>query len=247
MTANQAIDSNQLNNQSVEELKQELLKLTQNRDRDPLNQKVKFYQDKLAPIFEELSRRNPYPNPEEQVSLILGVWSPIWSTIPFQDIIPGRMQEESYQIFHDDGYYANIARYAPGHRLPLLSKLSSVFFAYDLMLLQKYEIRHGDWYIQNIGIKQSLRMKAVPLTIDKAEDWFTRSVQSQSKLSSETKNFPQIPLLKSLNQKIDKQTKGAFKATPQFEHLYIDSDFRLVKTRRETKQRPSYTIAVRKE
>jgi hypothetical protein len=206
-----------------------------------------FYQDRLAPIFEELSRRNPYPIPEEQISLVLGVWSPVWSTIPFQDIIPGRMQEESYQIFHNDGYYANIARYAPGHRLPFLSKLSSIFFAYDLMLLQKYEIRDGNWYIQNIGIEQRLRIKATPLTIDKAEDWFTRSVQSQSKLSSDTKDSPKIPLLKSFNQKIAKQTKGAFKATPQFEHLYIDPNFRLVKTRREAKQRPSYTIAVRKE
>ncbi|MBE9166571.1 hypothetical protein IQ238_03135 [Pleurocapsales cyanobacterium LEGE 06147] len=247
MTANPAIDSNQLSKKSVEELKQEILELTRDRDRDPLNQKVKFYQNKLAPIFEELSRRNPHPNPEEQVSLVLGVWSPVWSTIPFQDIIPGRMQEESYQIFHDDGYYANIARYAPGHRLPFLSKLSSILFAYDLMLLQKYEIRDGDWYIQNIGIKQGLRIGAAPLTIDKAEDWFTRIVQSKSKLSSETKDAPQIPLLKSLNRKIAKQTKGAFKATPQFEHLYIDPNFRLVKTRREAKQRPSYTIAVRKD
>lgn len=246
MTTNQAIASNQLNNKSTEELKQELLELTQNRDRDPLNQKVKFYQAKLAPICEELSRRNPYPNPEEQVSLVLGVWSPVWSTIPFQDIIPGRMQEESYQIFHDDGYYANIARYAPGHRLPFLSKLSSIFLAYDLMLLQKYEIRDGDWYIENLGIKQSLRIGVTPLTIEKAEGWFSRSVGFASQLSSDTKDAPQLPLLKSLNQKIAKQTKGALKATPQFEHLYIDSDFRLVKTRREAKQRPSYTIAVRK-
>jgi hypothetical protein len=246
MPVNPAIDNNQLKNQSVEELKQILLELTCDRDQNPINQKVKFYQDKLAPIFEELSQRNPYPNPKDQVSLILGVWSPVWSTIPFQDIIPGRIPEESYQIFHDDGYYANIARYAPASKLPLLSKLPSILFAYDLMLLQKYDIQDGNWHIQNIGIKQGLRI-GNSLTIDKAEDWFTRSVQSKSKLPSETKNAPQIPLLKSLNRKIAKQTKGAFKATPQFEHLYIDPDFRLVKTRREAKQRPSYTIAVRKK
>ncbi|WP_289500572.1 hypothetical protein [Gloeocapsopsis sp. IPPAS B-1203] len=36
-------------------------------------------------------------------------------------------------------------------------------------------------------------------------------------------------------------------ATPQLEHLYVDRDFRIVKTQREAAQRPSYTIAIRRQ
>ena len=84
-----------LSHQSTEELKQEILRLTENRDTEPLNQKVLFYKNSLAPLFEELSRRNPFKNAEEQVSLVPGVWSPIWSTIPFQDSLPGRIRQQS--------------------------------------------------------------------------------------------------------------------------------------------------------
>ena len=52
--------------------------------------------------------------------------------------------------------------------------------------------------------------------------------------------------LENLNSSTAKRFKTAFGATPQFEHLYIDPDFRIVKTRREAKQRPSYTIAIRR-
>lgn len=245
MTGNQVLSSHNLSQWSTEELKQEVLQRTENRDTDPISQKVLFSKNELAPLFEELSRRNPYPNPQEQVPLILGAWTPIWSTIPFQDTIPGRIREQSYQIFHDDGLYANIARYAPGSNLPFLQKLSSFLITYDLMVLQKFEVRDTEWHIQNVAIKQALRARAIPLTIDKAEDWFREVVKSNTSLSSETIDSLEVPELKNLDKSAVKRFQKAFKATPQFEHLYIDHDFRLVKTQREAKQRPSYTIAVR--
>lgn len=235
-----------LSHQSTEELKQEILRLTENRDTEPLNQKVLFYKNSLAPLFEELSRRNPFKNAEEQVSLVPGVWSPIWSTIPFQDSLPGRIRQQSYQIFHDNGYYANLARYAPGNKLPFLQKLSSII-AYDLMLIQKFEILNGQWYIQNIGIKQAFRIRAIPLGVDKAEKWFTGAVKSNSKGDFQTVDSTKALQIRNLDKSTVKKFKKAFLATPQFEHLYIDRDFRLVKTQREAKQRPSYTVAVKRE
>lgn len=230
----------------TKDLKQELIHLTQGRDQERLNKKVQFYQDKLAPIFEELSQRNPYPKAEEQDSLIQGVWMPIWSTIPFQDLIPGRILEQSYQIFLENGYYGNIARYAPLNQLPLLDKLDKLV-VYDLLLLQKYEIKENKWFIQNVGFKQAFKLGVAPLDIEKAKNWLVKIVESKSNLTLQETEVFKLPFLKNINQKISKQLKGALKATPQFEHLYIDSDFRLVKTRREAKQRPSYTIAVRSQ
>ena len=244
MPNTQVLNPDELSHRSTEELKQEILQLTKSRDTEPLNQKVLFYKTSLAPLFQELSRRNPFKSAEDQLSLILGVWSPIWSTIPFQDSLPGRIREESYQIFHDDGYYANIARYVPGHKLPFLQKLSSILIAYDLILVQRFEVVNGQWSIQNVGIEQAFRIRAVPLTIDKAEGWFTDAVKSKSNLKSET-NLTKVPQFKNLDQTTVKRFKKAFLATPQFEHLYIDRDLRIVKTQREAKQRPSYTIAVR--
>lgn len=238
MINNTPLNSQQLNQKTTEELKQELLQLTQDKDSQPLKQKVDFYQECLAPIFNELSQRNPYPQAEEQIPLILGVWKAIWSTIPFQDTLPGRLSEQSYQIFHDHGLYANIARYAPGNKLKLgwLQKLASVFLALDLIIVQKYQVEKGEWLIENIGIKQALRWQRFPLTINKADSWFTKIVQSR---------FQKAVELKNLDSSTAKKYKTALGATPQFEHLYIDNDFRLVKTRREAKQRASYTIAVR--
>jgi hypothetical protein len=236
-----------LDNWTTEKLKQELLKLTESRNPESIRQKVQFYQNDLAPIFEELSRRNPYPRAEDQVSLVLGVWSSVWSTIPYQDLLPGRIREQSYQIFHDDGYYANIARYAPGQKIPFLQKLSSKLLAYDLMVLQRYEVRNGQWNIQNIGIEQAFRAGAIPLSREKAEEWFTEVVKSKAKKYSETRDAPKAPSLDNLDKSTAKKLKTAFLMVPQFEHLYIDRDFRLVKTQREATQRPSYTIAVRLE
>lgn len=236
----------QLSNLTTEELKQEILQLTKSRDTEPLNQKVLFYKNQLAPLFEELSRRNPFPKAEQQVSVVLGVWSPIWSTIPFQDTLPGRVRDQSYQIFHDDGYYANIARYAPQNKLPFLQKLSSILLAYDLMLIQKFEVVNNQWYIQNVGIKQAIKIRATPLNIENAERWFTDVVKSNFKGDFQPIDSGKAPELKNLDESSVKRFKKAFLATPQFEHLYIDGDFRIVKSQREAKQRPSYTIAIRK-
>ncbi|MBD2504642.1 hypothetical protein [Anabaena azotica] len=42
-----------------------------------------------------------------------------------------------------------------------------------------------------------------------------------------------------------KKFEKAYRAVSYLEHLYIDHDFRLIKSRREATQRPSYTIAIR--
>ena len=236
-------NTQQLSQYSTPELKQKLLQLTKDKDIQPLKQKVEYYQQQLIPIVTELSKRNPFPQAEDQVSLVQGVWTPVWSTIPFQDILPGRVAEQSYQIFHDDGYYANIARYAPGNKLKLgwLQKLASFLLAFDLMIIQKYQVKDGRWLIENISIKQAFRWQGVDLNTSKADSWFTKVVPSlsASDVSSEIE-------LKNLSNSTAKKYKTAFGATPQFEHLYIDRDFRIVKTKREAKQRPSYTIAIRR-
>ena len=238
-----ASNTQQLSQNTTAELKQKLLQLTENRDFQPLKQKVQFYQEHLEPIVSELSRRNQFPQAEEQLDCILGVWQPVWSTIPFQDILPGRIRSQSYQIFHDDGLYANIARYAPGSKLKLgwLQKLTSVLLAFDLVIIQKYRVDNGQWQIENVGIKQAIRWQGTALTINKADSWFTKIAQSNARTATTDKVD-----LKNLNTSTTKKLKTAFGATPQFEHLYIDRDFRVVKTRREAKQRPSYTIAIRR-
>lgn len=223
---------------STEALKQELLRLTEQRDTDALSQKVQFFKDTLAPIFAALSTRNPCPKVAEQAPLVLGVWTPIWSTIPFQDTIPGRLREQSYQIFHADGYYANVARYAPGQKLPLVRHMPSFLFAYDFMIIQQYQISHAQWSIQNVAIQQKLSLRSVPLSPERAEAWFT-------KVASSPKTVVEVPNFEKLDQKTAKRFATIFQATPQLEHLYIDREFRLVKSQRSVKQRPSYTITVR--
>jgi len=203
-----------------------------------MSQKVRFYQEQLEPLVVELSRRNPYPVPAEQVPLVLGVWSPVWSTIPFQDILPGRLRDQSYQIFHSNGYYANMARYAPGSRVPLLRQLSSMLLAYDFMIVQRFAVVDGRWQIQNVGIQQAVHWRGQPLDIDRADRWFSAATPTGAEVG---------PLdLTRLDPNIAKQSQKIAQARPYLDHLYIDSDFRLVKSQREAKQRPSYTIAVRK-
>jgi hypothetical protein len=241
----EVLDADQLHQKSTEELKQELLTLTQNQDSVPFSKKIKFFKDTLEPIFEELKQRNPFPVASEQVAIVQGVWKPVWSTIPFQDAIPGRLRDQSYQIFHDDGYYANVARYTPGRKLPLLKQLQSFLVAYDFMIVQKYQIEDDRWYIENVSIKQSLRFGAVPLSMEKAEEWFTQTVESKVSSTGLTNDTIEPSNLQSLDPKTAKRFEKTLGATPQLEHLYIDYDFRIVKSQREAKQRPSYTIAVR--
>ncbi|MEH1838948.1 MAG: hypothetical protein V7L20_09300 [Nostoc sp.] len=232
---------------STPEIKNQILELVQDRNVEPLNSKVEFYKNQLAPYFAELSRRNPFGKVADQVAIVTGVWVPIWSTIPFQDILPGRIHEQSYQIFHNDGYYANIARYAPGHQSGLWQKLTSKLPAYDLMVLQKYSIRDEQWNIKNIGIFSALKNREIPLTIDDADKWFTITVESKFKETAPNIDLRQELKLKDIDRNTVKKFEKAYLATSFLEHLYIDNDFRLVKTQREATQRPSYTIAVRKD
>ena len=238
-----ALNTQQLNHKTTAQLKQELLQLVGDGDSQSMRQKVKFYQQQLEPIITELSRRNPFPQAEDQIPLMLGVWTPVWTSIPFQDILPGRISKQSYQIFHDDGFYANIARYAPGNKLKLgwLKKLASFLLAFDLMVIQKYKVKDGQWQIENIGIKQAIRWQGVDLTIDKADNWFIKITRSRLQTNNNSIGVE----LDNLDNSSVKKFSTTFGATPQFEHLYVDPDFRIVKTRREAKQRPSYTIAIR--
>jgi len=231
---------------STTEIKNQILELVKGRNIESLKTKVEFYKNQLSPYFDELSRRNPFPNVAEQVPIVLGVWTPVWSTIPFQDILPGRIYEQSYQIFHDNGYYANIARYALGNQFAFWRKFASRIPAYDLMVMQKYSVQNEQWYIQNVGIFQALRNREIPLTIDVADEWFTTIVDSKFKESASKVDLEQELELETMDRNTVKKFEKAYLATSILEHLYIDSEFRLVKSQREATQRPSYTIAVRK-
>ncbi len=226
---------------STEKLKSYLVDLTKGRDRDSLTAKNKFLKQELMPFFEELSRRNPYPEAQAQMDLVVGTWIPIWSTIPFQDIFPGRSRSQSYQIFHDNGYYANLARYSPGQKLPVLRQLASMLISWDLMIIQSYEVQEDHWYIENVGIEQTIRFNAIPLSAEKAESWFTK-VSKKYTASDPSKTS----IFKKMNKKRAKRLETTYHAKPKLEHLYIDPDFRLVRSKREEKQRDSYTITVRK-
>ncbi len=228
---------------STPELKKELLELVKDKDTEPLRSKVNFYNQQLRPYFEELMRRNPYPVVEEQLPIVVGVWTPVWSTIPFHDILPGRVREQSYQIFHDDGFYANIARFAPGQQSSFWKNVTSKLPACDLMVMQKYEVCDRQWCIQNVGIFQALRNRDIPLTIDDADNWFTDVVNTKIK---QAQGSPKTFKLENLDKATIKKFEKTYLATPLLEHIYVDRDLRLVKTQREPSQRPSYTIAVRR-
>ncbi|MEJ6483888.1 hypothetical protein N0Y54_21640 [Nostoc punctiforme UO1] len=231
---------------STSEIKNQILELVKGRNVEPLKTKVEFYKNELAPYFTELSRRNPFSKVADQVAIVTGVWIPIWSTIPFQDILPGRIHEQSYQIFHTDGYYANIARYAPGHKSGFWQKIASKLPAYDLMLLQKYSIIDEKWDIKNVGIFQALKNREIPLTIDCADEWFTTTVKFKFKKTSPNIDLQPELLLKDMDRNTVKKFEKVYLATSFLEHIYIDNDFRLVKSQREATQRPSYTIAIRR-
>lgn len=225
----------ELSQTTTEDLKQAVLQRVAGHDGDSLSRKVQFYNSELAPFVEELQQRNPTPSAIDQVAIVPGVWLSIWSTIPFQDIFPGRIRDQSYQIFHPDGYYANLARYKPGARLPILRSLSEWLLAYDFMLIQRYEVIDQQWSIQNVGVEQALRIRAKPFTVEVADAWFTKAVTA-----------PKLAQLKYLDQSTAKKVDKILAATPQLEHLYCDREFRIAKTQREANQRPSYTIAIRK-
>ncbi|MBW4512850.1 MAG: hypothetical protein KME64_41135 [Scytonematopsis contorta HA4267-MV1] len=223
-----------LNLLDIEVLKKQLFDLVKGKDKDKLSNKVNYFNEVLSTYFDEFSKRNSYPAPESQVELVMGIWQPIWSTIPFHDNLPGRIPEQSYQIFHESGFYANIARYAPGGEL-----LSNLLPAYDFLVMQSYAVTDSKWDIQNVGIFQSLKSRNCPLCPDLARKWFDGI--RDTKYSAGKNNFE----LEGLDKSVQKKFETTYLAKPLFEHTYIDNDLRLVKTQRSANQRPSYTIAVR--
>lgn len=239
-------------------LKSSLLKQVEGRETDSMGKKVRFANEILRPLFDELERRNPTPNLSQQIPLLKGVWRPVWSTIPFQDIIPGRVHHESYQIFDDHGFYANLARYKPGRKAPLLSWISRWLLSYDFMILQSYgvqtatesdpptaskEIGQDYWEIQNVCIRQALRFGSRSFSAEAAQAWFNQTLDDYQENSDPQ---AQSAMPDRGNHRIsEKQYQQIAKARPRLDHLYIDRDFRLVKTLRDPSQRPSYTVAVR--
>ncbi len=241
-------------------LKSTLLNQVEARDAEPMAKKVRFANEILMPLFNELEKRNPTPELSQQIPLLKGVWFPVWSTNPFQDILPGRVHHESYQIFNDNGYYANLARYKPGRKTQLLSWLSRWLLSYDLMIMQSYSIQtqgtgepdhplapsqpnQAYWDIQNVSIQQALRFGSISFNAETAQSWFNRAVAKHQK-APELQPQASMPTRRT-NRVATKQYQQISKARPQLDNLYIDPEFRLVKTQREKSQRPSYTVAVR--
>jgi hypothetical protein len=241
-------------------LKSSLLKQVEGRDTYPMAKKVRFASETLMPIFNELASRNPTPDLSQQVPLLKGIWFPVWSTIPFQDILPGRVHQESYQIFDDNGYYANLARYKPGLKAPLLGLVSRWLLSYDFMIMQTYSVAAPEpgevnlsaaaehpaeeyWDIQNVAIRQALRFGSPALSPEAAQTWFNQTVANYQKNLEPQQQTPIAA--RGRNRVSAKQYQQISKAKPRLDHLYIDQDFRLVKTQREKSQRPSYTVATR--
>lgn len=239
----QTANFNPLSQVSTEALKQQLLTLVQGQDGESVGTKVKYFRNTLQPVVNELAQRNPFPEAAAQVPLVTGAWASVWSTIPFQDSLPGRLHDQSYQIFQDNGYYANIARYAPGHKLSWLGKLANYLVAYDLMLIQQYAVVADQWQIRNVRIDQAVRWQGQPLSIERAEAWFSQVLQN--KLDQSEGLTPEPLKLKGMSKSEARKMQQAYQAVPQLVHLYIDQDLRIVKSQREAKQRPSYTIATR--
>ncbi len=245
---------------STATLKTSLIKHVEEREAEPMAKKVRLANQTLMPLFNELEQRNPTPDLQQQIPLLKGVWHSVWSTNPFQDILPGRVHHESYQIFSDNGFYANLARYKPGRKAPVLNWVSRWLLSYDLMIMQSYAVQSqtpaeldqplapgqlGDhyWEIQNVCIQQNLRIGSRSFNAEAAQAWFERAVdnyqkQPQSQRQTSTSN-------QRTSRVSAKQYQQIAKARPQLDNLYIDQDFRLVKTQREKSQRPSYTVAVR--
>ncbi len=240
-------------------LKSSLLKHVETRDAEPMARKVRFANETLMPLFNELEKRNPAPELDQQIPLLKGVWFPVWSTNPFQDILPGRVHQESYQIFADNGYYANLARYKPGRKSRLLSWVSRWLLSYDLMIMQSYRVQtqaddNADyplapdqpgqeyWDIQNVSIQQALRFGSLAFSTETAQAWFDKAV---AKYQQSPKLQQQSLPTQQTNRVAAKQYQQISKARPRLDNLYIDQDFRLVKTQREKSQRPSYTVARR--
>ncbi|MGB3199555.1 MAG: hypothetical protein WBA99_01555, partial [Nodosilinea sp.] len=88
-----------------------------------------------------------------------------------------------------------------------------------------------------------LRFGSRSFGAEAAQTWFNQTLGDYQKNSD-----PQAPSAmanRGHHRVSAKQYQQIAKARPQLDHLYIDRDFRLVKTLRDPAQRPSYTVAVR--
>lgn len=239
---------------STAELKARVLALVEGRHDAKQSDKLALLDRHLAPLFAELSRRNPIPRAEDQVVAVQGVWTPAWSTIPFHDAIPGRVFDQSYQIFREDGFYANIAHHVPGQKGGLLEKLRSVLAGCDLMIIQKYDIVDGRWLIRNIGVEVSVVRADRDLDIPAAKAWFSEVMHKKGDRYQEAADGTSdsgsadlgAPDFSALDPAAAKKLGKTFKAQPEMTNVYIDPDLRLVTSRREPTQRPSWTIGVRR-
>ncbi|WP_109012757.1 hypothetical protein [Nostoc commune] len=232
---------NQLSAPKKLKFKNEILARVQGRNSEALNDEVEFYKTELLPYFIKLSQQNPVFSVTEQLRLLVGVWTPIWSTISFHESLPQRIQEQSFQIFQHDGYCASVARYIMGKEQSLSENFQSRLPAYDFMLIQKYEVQNGKWYLQNIDRFQAFTNREIPLTLESVYNWFTHVVNNKVQLNASKEVSP-----KALNNDVNVFQKTSLVTSQVFEHLYIDNDLRLVKTQTDASHLPSYTIAVKR-
>ena len=234
---------NQLSAPKKLEFKNEILARVQRRNPEALNTEINFYKTELLPYFIKFTQQNHVFSVTEQLRLLVGVWTPIWSSISFHESLPKRIQDQCFQIFQQDGYCASVARYILGKESALSDNFQqSKLPAYDFMVIQKYEVKNGKWYLQNIDRFQAFKNREIPLTLESVYNWFTNVVNTKVK-----PNASKALNLENLEINHVNEFQKTYLATSQvFEHLYIDNDWRLVKTQTDASHLPSYTIAVRR-
>ncbi|MFN6463115.1 MAG: hypothetical protein RMZ41_014890 [Nostoc sp. DedVER02] len=239
---------NQLSAPKKLKFKKEILARVQGRNSEDLNAEINFYKTELLPYFIKLSQHNPVFSVTEQLRLLVGVWTPIWSTISFHESLPKRIQDQSFQIFQHDGYCGSVARYVMGKEPSLSQNYQSNLPAYDFMLIQKYGVQNGKWYLQNIDRFQAFQNREIPLNLESVYNWFTNVVNTKVKLNSPKFDLPKALELKNIDTNDAQELQKTSLASSQiFEHLYIDNDWRLVKTQTDASHLPSYTIAVKRQ
>ncbi|MEH1842101.1 MAG: hypothetical protein V7L20_26050 [Nostoc sp.] len=229
-------------------VKKEILARVQGRELESLNAEMNFYKTELLPYFIKLNQYNPVVSVTEQLRLLVGVWTPIWSTISFHESLPQRIQEQSFQIFQHDGYCASIARYILGKDSSLSDNFQLKLPAYDFMILQKYGVQNGKWDLQNIDRFQAFKNREIPLTLESVYNWFTNVVNTKVKLNAAKEALPKALKLGNIEINNANEFQKPYLAPSQvFEHLYIDIDWRLVKTQTDASHLPSYTIFVKRQ
>lgn len=239
---------NKLSASKKRKFKKEILARVQGRNPDYLDDEINFYKTELLPYFIKLSEHNPVASVTEQLRLLVGVWTPIWSTISLHESLPKRIQDQSFQIFQRDGYCASVARYIMGKESSLSHNYQSNLPAYDFMVIQKYGVQNGKWYLQNIDRFQAFQNREIPLTLESVYNWFTNVVNTKVNLNSPKDDLPKVLNLDNIEINHPNEFQKTSLATSQiFENLYIDNDWRLVKTQTDSSHLPSYTIAVKRQ